>query len=140
VSKDNGIRIHSATSTDGEDDTYRWVVIVEMDRDTALNDPKLMTKLAEPVLIEAARIMTHLRTNPAIEEFIERYPYSLADLREADNRPAVSSARQDLMLCLHEAGWSYPRIGKLLHRNHSTIIHGVRVAKARRESKERPWE
>lgn len=41
--------------------------------------------------------------------------------------------RQDLMLALRERGLSYPKIGRLLgDRDHTTIMHGVRKAKARR--------
>jgi chromosomal replication initiation ATPase DnaA len=38
----------------------------------------------------------------------------------------VVQARKALMLLLHEQGFSYPRIGAVLGRHHSTVIHGVR--------------
>lgn len=40
--------------------------------------------------------------------------------------------RQDLMRILrHDYGMPYPQIGRLLDRDHTTIIHGVKASEAR---------
>ena len=40
-------------------------------------------------------------------------------------RPELSDIRHVMSYILHKAGWSYPRIGKELNRDHSSIIYGV---------------
>lgn len=40
----------------------------------------------------------------------------------------IVRARYALFLALRRRGWSYPRIGKLLKRDHSSVIHGVKRA------------
>lgn len=43
-----------------------------------------------------------------------------------------SHARQALWAALHERGhWSYPRIGKVFGRDHSTVIFGVNAHRQR---------
>lgn len=51
--------------------------------------------------------------------------------RMRDIKP-VSDARQDVYLALRELGWSLPRIGKAMGRDHTTVIHGIAMAIARR--------
>lgn len=40
----------------------------------------------------------------------------------------VVRARQALYLALRKRGWSYPRIGRFLDRDHSTVIYGAKQA------------
>lgn len=40
----------------------------------------------------------------------------------------IMPARFAMYKALRERGWSYPRIGKLFDKDHSTIIHGVKRA------------
>lgn len=48
----------------------------------------------------------------------------------------VAAARHDIMLYLREVmQWSYPRIGKFLDRDHTSVMHGVKAAKERREKR-----
>jgi chromosomal replication initiation ATPase DnaA len=45
---------------------------------------------------------------------------------------AFVAARQELWLRLRETGhWSLTRIAQLARRDHTTVIHGIRKAKAR---------
>lgn len=61
-----------------------------------------------------------------IREVCATYEIARDDLL-SDNRAFwCSIPRQALMFALHEAGYSYPRIGRLLGRDHSTIIFGVK--------------
>ena len=40
--------------------------------------------------------------------------------------------RQDLMALLHSNGHSTPEIGRFLHRDHTTVLHGIKASKARK--------
>jgi hypothetical protein len=42
--------------------------------------------------------------------------------------------RQEFMLRCHETGRSLPEIGRFLGRDHTTVLHGCRVARERREA------
>lgn len=64
----------------------------------------------------------------------EQYGMTLDDLSGSSRISSVSHARQHIMAELVEAGFSTPRIGHMLNRDHSTVIHG---AKAHRERVER---
>ena len=50
---------------------------------------------------------------------------------------SIAHARQDVCRLAHECGASYPEIGRALGIDHSTALHGARVASERaRQSKE----
>lgn len=54
-------------------------------------------------------------------------------LRGADRCKGPSIARQEAMLRMHEAGHSYPEIGRFLGgRDHTTVQHGAKMARNRR--------
>ena len=58
---------------------------------------------------------------------------TLADLLARDRRDYVVRVRQDAMLACHQAGISTPIIGRFLDgRDHTTILHGIGAAKARK--------
>lgn len=44
--------------------------------------------------------------------------------------------RQEFMLRANEAGFSLPMIGQYLSRDHTTVLYGVRAARARRDRAE----
>ena len=43
----------------------------------------------------------------------------------------IAQPRQELMWRLHRLGYSTPEIGRLLKRDHSTVVHGIHAHKAR---------
>ncbi len=43
----------------------------------------------------------------------------------------VSIPRQLAMADMHEAGFSTPVIGRFFNRDHTTVLHGIKAAKAR---------
>lgn len=47
------------------------------------------------------------------------------------NRRAAH-ARQDVWLDLHEAGWTLKEIAAPFGRDHTTVMHGIKAARARR--------
>jgi len=59
---------------------------------------------------------------------------TLGQLQTQDRRSHVTAARQELMVRLDELGWSHTRIGDLLCRDRTTVIHGVRRGYARRQA------
>jgi chromosomal replication initiation ATPase DnaA len=40
----------------------------------------------------------------------------------------IVRARFAMYLALRQRGWSYPKIGRLLKRDHSSVVHGVKRA------------
>ena len=50
------------------------------------------------------------------------------DLTGPSRVPAVCVVRRCAMKALRAKGWSTPRIGRLLNRDHSTVVHGLRRA------------
>ena len=122
--------------------THTLVVAIEVGNRPLADDDQLLDRLCARFRAEAARAIAEYRHQDELEEFLHRCRFSLADLRAYDLRPAVNDARQELMYRLHMAGWSYPRIGRLLHRDHSTIIHGVRswVGRSAMDRARQQWQ
>lgn len=59
---------------------------------------------------------------------------TVAELRGTSRQVRYAHPRQEAMLIMHEAGYSMPRIGRFFHRDHTTVLHGIRAAKARGEA------
>jgi len=55
----------------------------------------------------------------------------LTDVLGRSTKREISNARQEIMFALRQRGWSYPRIGQVLGRDHTSIIHGVRAHERR---------
>ena len=50
----------------------------------------------------------------------------------SDQRQKIyNDARQDMYARLRQEGWSYTRIGHLFHRDHTTILSGIRSWESR---------
>lgn len=50
----------------------------------------------------------------------------------SDRRQKIyTDARQDMYARLRQEGWSYTRIGHLFHRDHTTILSGIRSWESR---------
>lgn len=56
---------------------------------------------------------------------------TVVELRSPVRTINISHPRQEAMLIMHEAGYSMPRIGRFFRRDHTTVLHGIRAAKAR---------
>lgn len=54
-------------------------------------------------------------------------------IRGTSRKREVAHARQRVMFLLRQRGWSYPRIGWQLNRDHTTVQHGVRAERERQE-------
>ena len=51
---------------------------------------------------------------------------SVTDAQGPCRRRDLATQRFHVMWLLRRAGWSYPRIGRRLNRDHTAILHGVR--------------
>lgn len=59
------------------------------------------------------------------EAFCSELGLSVADLRRYDR--GLTEVRQAVMFELYETSlWSLPEIGLVLHRDHTTVLHGIR--------------
>lgn len=85
----------------------------------------------------------HLRdwfiAKPSSSESILRnisveFDVSVDELLGTDRCAAITRARQEAYLRLRELGWTLPRIGRRMKRDHTTIMHGIQRAKQRREA------
>lgn len=58
--------------------------------------------------------------------------FKLDDMRNASRVKPLANARQEAMLQMVEAGFTTSQIGRFLRRDHTTVMHGSRVARLRR--------
>lgn len=58
---------------------------------------------------------------------------TLAELKSDGRTQKISWPRQDAMLAMQEAQFSLSQIGRFFKRDHTTVLHGVRAAKLRRQ-------
>ena len=66
----------------------------------------------------------------AISRAAEHHGVTVAEIKGRSRLGPVVAARQDVFLALREAGWSFPRIGRAMGRDHSTVMHGVARARS----------
>jgi chromosomal replication initiation ATPase DnaA len=76
------------------------------------------------------------RMRDIIAEVSQTSGVSIADLRGPDRHRRIAWPRQAAMLLMHEAGHTLPQIAEYLHRDHTTILHGIKRARARAEAEE----
>lgn len=56
----------------------------------------------------------------------------LSEMLEGGNEPMFVLPRYVAMYLLRESGWSLSRIGRLIRKDHTTVLHGVRKVSAGR--------
>ena len=71
----------------------------------------------------------------AINRAAEHHGVTVAEIKGRSRLGPAAAARQDVFLALREAGWSFPRIGRAMGRDHSTVMHGVARARSMWSSK-----
>jgi chromosomal replication initiation ATPase DnaA len=62
------------------------------------------------------------------------YGLTVDDFTGPCRKRHVAWPRQEFMLAAHEAGYSMPQISGFLNRDHTTILHGIRAARKRRDA------
>lgn len=60
------------------------------------------------------------------------YGVSREQLFSPERTANVVHARDSIALLLHDAGWSYPKIGRLLGRHHTSVHRAAHRARVRR--------
>lgn len=106
--------------------THTLMFAVEVDDAELQFDDGLIDILCDRFRHEVERVLEARRNHDELDLFLRSCRFSLADLQAYDGRPAVAAARNELMWRLRRCGWSYPKIGRLLGRDHTTVMSGVR--------------
>lgn len=74
---------------------------------------------------------------PSITEMLReeavRSGLAFADLKGEARRQDIAHARQRVMLRASRAGFSAPQIGRVMGRDHTTVLHGISAALARED-------
>jgi len=106
--------------------TTLTVEIIEIDG----NDDDICAQVCTLVRQE----LQHWRYGTFMTDAMQGLNLTLGQLQTQDRRSHVTAARQELMVRLDELGWSHTRIGDLLCRDRTTVIHGVSRGYARRQA------
>lgn len=61
----------------------------------------------------------------AVNGWVESMGLTLAEVRARDARPGMVAIRREISHYLRRHGWSTPRIGAFLGRDHTTILHAL---------------
>ena len=69
-------------------------------------------------------------TRRIIEAAAHEYGLTVEDILGDSRRRQIVAARWEAARRLREAGLSYPHIGELLNRHHTTVMHAVRSLEA----------
>lgn len=62
-----------------------------------------------------------------VEQVARRHAIGILELMGSDRSRRLVRPRWHAYSALREAGFSYPVIGKIMNRDHSTVMHGVRM-------------
>ena len=65
-----------------------------------------------------------------IDAIAEMYNYTLADILGKGKTKALVKVRRKCVVMLREKGYSTTEIGRIMNRDHSTIIHSLQKSKA----------
>jgi len=115
-------------------DGPRIVVTVEVDDDDLIrrDSASAIVGQAASLLTAELDVRADAYAGDEVRTILSRYGLTIADLRAGGRRrDDVTQARQQVSWTLRQAGWSYHKIGRYLHRDHSTIVHAVRQWEAR---------
>lgn len=78
--------------------------------------------------------MTPLETRRVVLRTVidsaREYEVSAQDILGESRTRSIAQARQVVFYRLHTSGFSLSQIGRLLQRDHSTVLHGVRKVAA----------
>lgn len=113
--------------------THTLAIAIEVP-DELLTDPTLpeqvLARVAEPI----EPVIGRRRAAVSCDQLLADRGLTLDELRSRDRHRELVEARQDVALALRRDGWTLTAIGKLLHRDHTTVLHSLRRAEAREQS------
>lgn len=69
----------------------------------------------------------HKATQKLTLETAEKHGITVAEMLSPSRASHLVEARRDLAFALRARAWSYPRIGKLMKRDHTTIMSLVKA-------------
>lgn len=76
---------------------------------------------------------TTMAGHEAMRVFATAHNISVADLTRHCRKKPMATIRQDAMAYVRDvSGLSFPEVGLLFNRDHTTILHGVRASEKRR--------
>lgn len=78
-----------------------------------------------------APVRTGVRARDVAAGLAAAHGLTFADLTARDNSQRVSAVRQAAMLALWRHGFRLTEIGRVLSRDHTTVLFGIDRAKAR---------
>ena len=99
----------------------RQEVIAELERSHKLRqklDDEIELELAHQQRLEAHQVLAAVAAAYVVDD--------VEQLRARTRNARMSEARHVVFWILHQRCWSAPAIGELMHRDHTTVLHGVR--------------
>ena len=96
--------------------------------DAAIKRELAAQRRLEELQARAQRVMTPRAWEEQVLAHVAR-AYVVDDveqLRARTRNARMSEARHVVFWILHQRCWSAPAIGELMHRDHTTVLHGVR--------------
>lgn len=67
-----------------------------------------------------------LRLGPGVRELATHYGFTAEEICGKRRDRKLATVRSRIMAELRKQGFSYPHIGRLLNRHHTTIMRGIR--------------
>lgn len=83
----------------------------------AIGFEKTLVELLSPSESTASR---------TLRETAKRHGMSVDAIKGHSREPRFVKARHEVMVALRDEGFSLPRIGRILNRDHTTVMHGLR--------------
>jgi chromosomal replication initiation ATPase DnaA len=80
------------------------------------------------------------RARKAVWPVLDAYGIAWGNVIASDRRPFMVRVRWEVCEALRNAGMSLPLIGRIIKRNHTTVLHGLRALEIRREYDQRRVE
>lgn len=68
-----------------------------------------------------------------IDAIAEMYDYTLADILGKSKNRTLVKVRRKCVVMLREKGYSTTEIGRIINRDHSTIVHSLQKSRAEME-------
>lgn len=151
IAKRGGIQAAANASGIAMSDLRQHIVLPERERPTYVparypKDPlavfnQALTLMSDEDMLVALRLMmeaidergekgVHIknaRIREVIEEVAQRHDIPVGLIYAQDRRKAISTVRHEAYYLVHrDFGLSYPEVGRIFDRDHTTILHGVR--------------
>lgn len=71
---------------------------------------------------------TSIPPQSVLQAVANRHRLTIDDIKGPSRKAYICRARWDAMRLLRDRGLSLPSIGRMLNRDHTTVVHGLRRA------------